>query len=66
VLEGPISTAGDDLQACTNREVCFDGSLSTDADGAANGFAWTFGDGGTGSGDRPTHVFTEPCWVGRS
>ena len=60
VREGPISHAGDDLQACTNQEVRFDGSRSTDADGAVNGFAWTFGDGGTGSGDRPTHVFTEP------
>jgi len=60
VREGPISDAGADLQACTNQQVRFDGTGSTDADGAVNAYAWTFGDGTAGSGDRPTHVFAEP------
>ncbi len=59
VREGPISNAGADIVACTNQQVRFDGTGSTDADGAVNAFAWTFGDGATGSGDRPTHVFTQ-------
>lgn len=60
VREGPISNAGADLQACTNQEVRFDGTGSTDIDGAVNAYAWAFGDGTTGSGDRPAHVFDEP------
>ena len=60
VREGPIADAGDDLKVCANTKVRFDGSGSTDADGAVNAFSWTFGDGGTGSGDTPEHVFTRP------
>lgn len=60
VREGPISNAGADLQACTAQEVRFDGTGSTDTDGAVNAYAWAFGDGITGSGDRPAHIFSEP------
>ncbi|GAA6201889.1 PKD domain-containing protein [Aquicoccus sp. SU-CL01552] len=60
VREGPIADAGEDLQVCANTKVRFDGSDSTDADGAVNAFSWTFGDGGTGSGDTPEHIFTRP------
>jgi len=60
VREGPIADAGEDLKVCANSKVRFDGSNSTDADGAVNAFSWTFGDGGTGSGDTPEHIFTRP------
>ena len=60
VREGPIADAGADLQVCANTKVRFDGTGSTDADGAVNAFSWTFGDGGTGSGDTPEHIFTRP------
>jgi len=60
VREGPIADAGADLQACANQTVRFDGSGSTDADGAVNGYAWTFGDGNSANGERPTHIFKEP------
>ncbi|TDK50576.1 PKD domain-containing protein [Antarcticimicrobium luteum] len=60
VREGPIANAGADLKVCANAKVRFDGSGSTDADGAVNAFSWTFGDGGTGSGDTPEHIFTRP------
>ncbi len=60
VREGPISNAGEDLTVCSNQQVRFDGSGSTDADGAVNAFDWTFGDGATGNGEQPVHVFTRP------
>jgi PKD repeat protein len=60
VREGPIADAGGDRLVCSNQRVRFDGTGSTDADGAVNAFAWTFGDGNSGSGETPTHVFTRP------
>lgn len=60
VREGPISDAGPDRIVCSNQPVRFDGSGSTDADGAVNAFAWDFGDGRAASGETPLHVFTRP------
>jgi len=59
VREGPIADAGADLQACANQTVRFDGSGSTDADGAVNAYAWTFGDGASANGEGPTHIFKD-------
>ncbi|MDM7830682.1 PKD domain-containing protein, partial [Cellulomonas edaphi] len=36
-----------------------DGSKSTDPDGSIASWSWTFGDGSTGTGVRPTHVYTK-------
>ena len=41
----------------TNLSVAFDGSTSTDSDGTIASYAWTFGDGSTGTGVNPTHVY---------
>ncbi|MEL6450683.1 MAG: PKD domain-containing protein [Pseudomonadota bacterium] len=60
VREGPIADAGPDLTVYTNQAVRFDGSGSTDADGAVNAFSWTMGDGGTASGERPEYRFKKP------
>lgn len=60
VQEGPIAAAGPDRTVCTNQPVRFDGMQSTDADGAVNTFAWTFGDGGNGSGATPEYRYTRP------
>lgn len=60
VREGPIADAGPDMTVCSNQEVRFDGSGSTDADGAVNAFSWTFGDSSTGSGESPAHIYTHP------
>ncbi|WP_299369067.1 PKD domain-containing protein [uncultured Tateyamaria sp.] len=60
VREGPIANAGEDLVVYTNQPVRFDGSGSTDADGAVNAFSWTMGDGGTASGERPEYRFKNP------
>lgn len=40
--------------------VAFDGSGSTDPDGTVTSWAWSFGDGASGSGVRTTHLYTTP------
>jgi PKD repeat protein len=60
IREGPIASAGADMTVCTNQAVRFDGSGSTDADGAVNAFSWVFGDGGTASGEHPEYSFKKP------
>ncbi len=60
VREGPIADAGGPRTVCTNQRVRFDGSGSTDIDGAVNAFNWTFGDGNSGRGETPVHIFKKP------
>lgn len=38
----------------------FDGRGSADSDGTIAAYAWDFGDGSTGTGDRPTHTYAAP------
>ena len=38
--------------------VSFDASASTDSDGSISSYAWTFGDGATGSGKTAAHTYT--------
>ena len=42
---------------CTNLSCSFDGSGSSDAGGTITGYAWTFGDGGSGSGVSASHAY---------
>src|SRR5690606_18362020 len=60
VDESPIAEAGPDQEVCAGTEVHFDGSGSYDFDGVVNRFQWDFGDGATGGGDRPVHVYQLP------
>ena len=60
VAESPVADAGPDQNAGVNQEVHFDGANSTDLDGLVNSYFWDFGDGGTGGGPTPIHVFTTP------
>ena len=60
VDESPIAEAGPDQEVCAGAEVNFDGSASRDFDGVVNRFSWNFGDGATGGGDRPVHVYSLP------
>lgn len=41
-----------------NEKVYFNGSLSEDSDGTVVGYKWDFGDGSTGSGEKPSHAYT--------
>ena len=61
VNESPIAVAGPDQLACAGAEVHFDGSASRDSDGVVNRFTWNFGDGATGGGVAPVHVFGKPA-----
>ena len=60
VAESPVAEAGADKTVGVNEEVHFDGTASTDLDGLVNSYSWDFGDGTTGGGPNPTHVYTEP------
>ena len=54
----PTAATGGPRTGETGIAVSFDGSGSTDPDNDALGYAWTFGDGSTGSGQRPSHVYS--------
>ena len=43
--------------SCSGLTCTFNGSTSTDPDGTVSSYAWTFGDGQTGTGATPTHVY---------
>ena len=45
------------LTGAAPLQVAFDGSGSTDAGGSIASYAWTFGDGGTGSGVTVQHTY---------
>ncbi|SDF12164.1 PKD repeat-containing protein [Blastococcus fimeti] len=44
--------------AGAGRTASFDASASKDSDGTVASYAWTFGDGSTGTGARTTHEYT--------
>ena len=45
-----------------NLALSFDGSGSTDTDGTIAGYAWTFGDGSTGTGKTVSHSYAGTGW----
>jgi chitodextrinase len=53
----PICDAGGPYLGVVGASIHFDGSRSSDPDGAIVAYAWDFGDGATGSGPRPTHAY---------
>ena len=54
----PVPDPGGPYMGRVGQPVSFDGSHSSDSDGNRLDFQWTFGDGGGGTGERPTHVYS--------
>lgn len=55
----PVARAGG-AQTVSASTVTFDGSGSRDPDGRIVRYEWDFGDGGTASGERVSHVYALP------
>jgi serine protease len=53
----PVADPGGPYTGTEDIAVTFDGSLSTDAEGDPLTYRWDFGDGATGTGVAPTHVY---------
>jgi chitinase len=63
IVEGnlpPVADAGGPYEGTVDERVEFDGSGSNDPDGNIRSYEWTFGDGGSESGETPDYKYEEP------
>lgn len=54
----PVADANGPYTGTEDIAILFDGSDSSDPDGDTITYSWDFGDGNTGSGVKPTHIYT--------
>jgi len=57
INEYPVADAGSSKYGKPGQSIQFDGSGSNDPDGNIVSYEWNFGDGHTGSGMKPNHVY---------
>ncbi|MFI9816777.1 S8 family serine peptidase [Saccharothrix variisporea] len=57
VKAGDLPPTASFTARCDRGSCSFDGSASTDEEGAVTGYAWQFGDGTTGTGKTATHSY---------
>jgi PKD repeat protein len=53
----PIAAANGPYTGLTYQSISFDGSSSYDIDGTMTSYIWDFGDGATGNGINPIHIY---------
>src|SRR5262249_12088633 len=56
----PTANAGPDQTGPANQSLTMNGSGSSDPDGSIVTYAWTFGDGTTGTGAMSSHAYPPP------
>lgn len=59
VNDPPTANAGPDRSASVGGSLDFDGAGSLDSDGIIVSYDWIFGDGGSGTGMTPSHIYAE-------
>jgi PKD repeat protein len=60
ITKGPnLAPTASFASSCPSLTCAFDAGGSSDPDGNIASYAWSFGDGTTGTGPTPTHIFTE-------
>src|SRR5438270_702966 len=55
----PTAVAGGPYAGSEGAAIAFDGSASSDPDADALSYAWSFGDGASGTGVKPTHSYVD-------
>ena len=53
----PVANAGGPYFGLVSQSITFNGSSSYDPDGSITNYTWDFGDGSTGYGVSPTHIY---------